>query len=110
MALVENLQLKKKNSQHFYFTVPENFSYLKNKISEPSCHELLENELTKFLESEKKVKIEFLYSETNQVCLREEKKTREKEGLLKKAESNSFVNEVKDLFGGKIKTIAKSSE
>ena len=110
MALVENLHLKKKSPKLFCFVVPEKFSYLKNKITDPSCHELLENQLTEFLNSKEKVKIEFLCGEINELNLREEKEIIEKEQLLKQAYENPFVNEVKKLFKGEIKSVTKSSK
>lgn len=110
MALVENLYLKEKSPKHFCFAVPKKFSYLKNKITDSSCHELLENQLTEFLKSKEKVKIEFLCVEMKELNLREEKEIMEKDRLLKQAQENPFVNEVKRLFKGEIKSVTKSSK
>lgn len=107
-ALVENLCLKKKSFNHFYFAVPESFSYLKNKITEPSLHEFLEKQLTEFLNSKERVKIEVLNNESESLNLREEKKIMEKHKLLNQAKKNPFVNEVKDLFEGEIKSVIKN--
>ena len=107
-ALVENLCLKKKSLNHFYFSVPEKFSYLRNKITEPSFHELLEKQLTEFLKSKERVKIEFLNSQSAEPNLKEEKKIKEKEQLFHQVKNNTFVNEVKDLFEGEIKSVIRN--
>ena len=109
-ALVENLSLKEKSPNHFYFILPENFSYLKNKITSPECHKVLEEQLTSFLNSNERVKIEFLYNKINKPNLREEKIIIEENNLLKQAQTNPFVNEVKNLFSAEIKSVKKSSE
>ena len=109
-SLLELLCLKEKSSKHFYFVVPKNFSYLKNKITEPSFHKLLEKLLTEFLNSKEKVNIEFLDNKAEALNLREEKEIREKDQLFIQAQKNPFVKEVKDLFEGEIKSVTKSSK
>ena len=106
-ALVENLTLKRKSKNHFYFTVPETFSYLKNKVTEPDFHRILENQLREFLNSKEKVTIEILDGQIKGLNLREEKKIIEKDKFLSQIQKNPFVNEVKDLFNGEIKSIIK---
>ena len=109
-SLVEHLCLKKKSPKHFYFIAPKNFSYLKNKITEPSFHKLLEKQLTEFLNSKEQVKIEFSAGKADGINLREEKEIMEKNQLFTQIQKNPFVKEVKDLFEGEIKSVIKSSK
>ena len=107
-ALVENLSLRKKSARHFCFVVPESFSYLKNKLAEPSFQKLLEEQLAEFLNSEEKIRVEILDSKIKELSLREEKRVREEDQLLKQIEADSFVNEVKNLFEGEIRSVKKT--
>ena len=109
-ALVENLTLKRKSKNHFYFTVPEAFSYLKNKVTEPDFHRILENQLREFLNSKEKVTIEILDGQIKGLSLREERKIMEEGKFLSQIQKNPFVNEVKDLFNGEIKSVIKDSK
>ena len=109
-ALVENLTLKRKSKNHFYFSVPETFSYLKNKVTEPGFQKILEDQLREFLNSREKVKIEILDGKNKDLSLREERKIIEEDKFLSQVQENSFVNEVKDLFDGEIKSVTKDSK
>ena len=106
-ALVENLSLKKKTDRHFCFSAPKKFSYLKKKMADPALHNFLEKQLTEFLKSKEKVKIEFLDGLSDELNLREEKKQIEEGQLMGQAQKNPFVQEVKDLFQGEIKSVTK---
>ena len=108
-ALAEFMSIKKKSPRFFYFAMPEKFSYLKNKITNPSVHRLLEDYLTEFLNSKERVEIEFL-NNNNSASLKEEKKAIEKDQLLTKVQEDSFVNKLKDIFGGEIKSVTKKTQ
>ena len=106
-ALLENLCFKKKSYNHFCLIVPEKFFYLKNKITEPSFQKILERELSQFLNSKEKIKIEVLNSQKPDINLRQEKEKIEKDKLINHANQNSFVKEIKDLFDAEIKSVTK---
>ena len=105
-SLIENLSFKKKSRSLFYLLVPESFSYLKKKIEGESFRKLLEQELSLFLKTKEKLKIDF-FNKESLISLREEEKSLEENKLLKQARDNPFVNQVTDLFNGKIKSIKK---
>ncbi|MDE0092566.1 MAG: DNA polymerase III subunit gamma/tau [Oligoflexia bacterium] len=106
-SLIENVSFKRKNASSFCLFIPENFSYLKKKMEEKAFRKLLERELSFFLKTKENLTIEFLLNKSAQLSLREEKKSIEKNKLLKEAKNNPFVNQVKNLFDGKIKSVKK---
>ena len=108
VALLENLGFKKKSSKHFCLIVPEKFFYLKNKITEPSFQKILERELSQFLNSTEKIKIEVLSQNNPTINLKQEKQKIEKDKLISHVNQNAFVDEIKTLFEGEIKSVTKS--
>ena len=106
-GLIENLSFEKKSSSLFYFYIPESFSYLKKKMEEKSFHQRLEQELSLFLQTNKKLKINFFFNKKPLLSLRAEKKYLEEGQLLKEARDNPFVNQMTNLFKGKIKQVKK---
>ena len=106
-ALVEQLSLSQKSQTSFCFTVPENFSYLHNKITEPSQHKVLEAHLKDFLKIEKDIKIEILCNKIQGLNLKREKQKKEKDALFKKAEEISFLKDVRSVFQAEIKSVIK---
>ncbi len=109
-AHVENLTLKRKSGRHFYFTAPEKFSYLKNKVMEPSFRKLLEEYLTEFLNSGEKAEVEIVNGQAQGPSLREEKKIREEDETRSQIQKNPFVNDVKEIFNGEIQSVVKDSK
>ena len=107
-SLLEKVDIKKIYPRQFCFTIPENFPYLKKGITSSSSHKFLEEQLTDFLKSKTKVKIEFSYSNKDVIQIEEEKNKTE-ERFLKQIQNNSFVNEVRKVFGGDIQSIIKTS-
>ncbi|MCZ0932121.1 MAG: DNA polymerase III subunit gamma/tau, partial [Oligoflexia bacterium] len=105
-GLIENLSFKKKSPTLFCLFVPESFSYLKKKVEEKSFRKLLEQELSFFLKTKEKLKIDF-FNKESLISLREEERSLEKNKLLRQARDNPFVNQVTDLFDGKIKSVKK---
>ena len=106
-GLIENLSFKKKAPAFFCLFIPEKFSYLKKKTSEESFRRFLEQELSLFLKTKEKIKIEFLLSRDSLTSLRDEEKFLEKNELLKQAAEDPFVNQVTELFKGRIKSVKK---
>ena len=106
-GLIENLSIKMKSPHQFLFFVPERFSYLKKKIEEKSFCQLLEQELSSFLQIKEKLEIKFLLNKEQQASLREEKKHLEENELFNQAKNSAFVNQVTHLFAGKIKSVKK---
>ena len=106
-GLIENLSLKKESLNLFCFHVPDNFSYLKKKLEDKSLQKQLKKELSCFLETKEDLKINFIFKKEPFLSLREEKKTLEKKKLLSQARANSFVNEITNVFNGKIKSVKK---
>ena len=106
-GLIENLSFKKKSSNLFCFHVPNSFSYLKKKLEDKSLHLQLEQELSLFLQTKENLKISFLVKKEPFLSLREEKKNLEEKKLLDQASANSFVNQITNVFNGKIKSVKK---
>ena len=109
-SLVEKVDIKEIHPQHFCFTIPDHFSYLKKRMTDSSFHKFLREQLTKFLnfqtqEEIDQVKIEFSYS--NEALPVEEKKNKTEEQFLKQIQDNPFVNEVQKVFGGAIQSVIK---
>ena len=106
-GLIENLSFKKKSSTLYCLFIPESFSFFKKRVEEESFRKMLERELSLFLKTKEKLKINFFFNKESLTSLREEKKSLEKTQLLKQAEDNPFVNQVTKLFDGKIKSVKK---
>ena len=106
-GLVEQLSLTQKSARHFCFKAPEKFSYLYNKIQEPSKIQDLENYLKDFLDFKDEIKVEILCGDKKELVLKEEQKQKEKRDLFQMAQENAFVKEVKALFQAEVKRLER---
>lgn len=106
---VEQLCLNQKSPEHFCFTVPEKFSYLYNKITEPAHSKSLENYLMEFLKLDESVKIEFLSGDIKEPNLKMERMQKEEKELSKLAMEDAFLKEVETLFQAGIKRVEKKN-
>ena len=106
-GLIENLSFKKKSSKLFYLFIPESFSFFKKRVEDKSFCKMLEQELSLFLNTKEKLKINFFFKKNSLISLREEKKSLEESQLLKQAGDHPFVSQVTKLFDGRIKSVKK---
>ena len=105
-ALIEVLSPKARNGNTVTFLFPEKMSFLK-QLTEPKTHHLLEDLLTDFMKSEKKLKIQFQNSKNPSPSFWEQKQDYESKALMDRAVASPFVQTVNRVFKGKIKTVSK---
>ena len=105
-ALVEVLSPQPVNSNEVTFLFPEKMFFLK-QLTEPETHQLLEDLLTDFMKSKKKLKIQFKNSKNKVPSLWKQKQDDEAKALREGAVANSFVKTVNKVFQGQIKNVTK---
>ncbi|MCY4512489.1 MAG: hypothetical protein OXB86_02230, partial [Bdellovibrionales bacterium] len=105
-ALVGVLSPQPVNSDKVTFLFPEKMSFLK-QLTEPETHKLLEDLLTDFMKSKKKLSIKFQNSKDTVPSLWEQKQDDEAKALREGAATNSFVKTVNKVFQGQIKNVTK---
>ena len=103
---MEVLSPQSVNSDKVVFLFPEKMSFLK-QLTEPETHQLLEDLLTDFMKSKKKLKIQFKNSKDTVPSLWKQKQDDEAKALREQAVANSFVKTVNQIFQGQIKKVTK---
>ena len=106
-AMLENFCWEKNKSSCFCFLAPPSFSYLKEKIETQSLSDRLEQELAVFLNLKEKIPVQIEISHSCGPSLREKREQIQKESLIQEVEKNSFINEVKDVFSAKVKSVKR---
>ena len=104
-GLVENLCLKQKSQNSYYFAVPDNSPYLQTKIKELSFQKSLKTLFTEFFSPQET--LEFLDKPIKDFSLKQEKQQKDEAEQMNLIKNNSFVTEVKSLFGGDIYSVKK---
>ena len=106
-SLIDHLSFKRISSLEFKVFIPKQFSYLEKKLEQSDIKKKLEQELSLFLNLEQKTKLIYQVTENLEQSLKQEKDQKEKEELLKQAEENAFIQDLKQTFNGKIRSVKK---
>ena len=106
-SLIDHLSFRRISSLEFKVFIPKQFSYLEKKLKQSDIKKKLEQELSLFLNLEQKTKLIYQVTENLEQSLKQEKDQKEKEELLKQAEENAFIQDLKHTFNGKIRSVKK---
>ena len=106
-SLIDHLSFRRISSLEFKVFIPKQFSYLEKKLEQSDIKKKLERELSLFLNLEQKTKLIYQVTENLEQSLKQEKDQKEKEELLKQAEENAFIQDLKHAFNVRIRSIKK---
>ena len=106
-SLIDQLSFKRTSQLEFIISIPKPFSYLKKKLEQPYIKNKLEQELSLFLKLNQKARFLYQLEESLEQNLKQEKEKQEREELLKKAEENPFIQDMKQVFKGKIRSVKR---
>jgi len=106
-SLIDHLSFKRKSELEFIVCVPKNFPYLKNQLEQKEIQKKLERELALFLNLNQKARLFCRLEENIDQSLSQEKDKNEREKLLKQAEDNPFIQDLKHVFKGKIQSVKR---
>lgn len=108
-SLFENLSFKQRKENNFIYSIPESFSYMKNKLQDSKNHQFLEETLNQFLNSSKEYCIQFEYSKTSLSSLKQQKEEQDQKTLFQNAINDPFTKSVTEIFDASITSVSKDN-
>ena len=105
-GLMENLSLKSSTDGCFVFAVPEKPAFIRNKCEQPEIRRLIEEHLSAFFKSPKKVLFE--NSSKSQLTIKEQKAEEDKKSLFALAAGHPFVKDAREALHVRIKSVSRA--